>query len=112
MQTSYFANWRNYDKDKAISIANKLPHWVKMDTYTDLVPPIDLVNAKKYKGLSEEEFEIVYREKVLNTLDAKKVYEDLDGAILLCYEKKGDFCHRHIVAKWLYEELGVIVEEV
>jgi uncharacterized protein (DUF488 family) len=30
---------------------------------------------------------------------------------LLCYEKPGDFCHRHIVAEWLHNNLGVHVEE-
>lgn len=24
-----------------------------------------------------------------------------DKCILLCYEKTGDFCHRHLLAEWL-----------
>lgn len=24
-----------------------------------------------------------------------------EGAVLLCYEKPTDFCHRHIAAEWL-----------
>ena len=30
---------------------------------------------------------------------------------LCCYEKPGDFCHRHLVAKWMNEKLGVQIEE-
>jgi uncharacterized protein (DUF488 family) len=33
-------------------------------------------------------------QKIANTKDTDKI-------ILLCYEKPGDFCHRHLVADWL-----------
>lgn len=26
-----------------------------------------------------------------------------EDAVLLCYEKPGDFCHRHLVSQWLNE---------
>lgn len=26
-----------------------------------------------------------------------------DNVVLCCYEKPGDFCHRHILIKWLGE---------
>ena len=29
------------------------------------------------------------------------VKNDFSKIILLCYEKPGDFCHRHLVADWL-----------
>ena len=40
-----------------------------------------------------------------------KVYKDLEGAVILCHESysrclNGDtFCHRHMIARWLEEEL-------
>ena len=33
-------------------------------------------------------------------------------AILLCYEKSTDFCHRHIVSQWFFDELGVVLFEL
>ena len=56
---------------------------------------------------------------MLNNLNPQEVYNKLgDNAVLLCYEKYADieqgktFCHRHIVAKWLKEKLGVEVKEL
>ena len=50
-------------------------------------------------------------------LNAESVYRDLeklsngDDCVLLCYEKSGDFCHRHLVANWLSDNLGIEVKE-
>lgn len=69
----------------------------------------------------EEQYEKMYREQILDKLDPLEVYNDLgEDAILLCYEsytkcEAGEtFCHRHMVARWLEEELerqyGIVVE--
>ncbi len=50
-----------------------------------------------------------FHEEVLSPLDAQKVYRELcqlagsSDIVLLCYEKSGDFCHRHLVAEWFRE---------
>ena len=49
---------------------------------------------------------------ILKKLDVEKVYKELDGSILLCYEDSNEFCHRHIVAAWFEIYLGVKVCEV
>ena len=53
--------------------------------------------------------------EILNKLDKEEVLKFLDSfetdIILLCYEKSGDFCHRHIVADWIESELKKRVEE-
>ena len=41
-----------------------------------------------------------YWNQVLSKLDPQRVYDELDGSILLCYESTTEFCHRHIVAAW------------
>ena len=41
--------------------------------------------------------------------DLKTLAGDKDIA-LVCYEKPGDFCHRHLVAQWL-RDAGYSVEE-
>jgi len=48
---------------------------------------------------------------VLSKLDPQRLYEDLDGSILLCWENSDQFCHRHIVAMWLEKNLGIEVPE-
>ena len=55
----------------------------------------------------------MYVETVLSKLNPTNVVGELgDGAVILCYEKPGDFCHRHIIARWLSQNLGITVEEV
>jgi hypothetical protein len=53
--------------------------------------------------------------KHLESLDKEAVRRALEGfgdnVILLCYEKPGDFCHRHIVADWLESNFGMRVDE-
>ena len=61
--------------------------------------------------ISEEENNKFYIEQyyieVLSKLDSKKIYDELNGSILLCYEDSREFCHRHIVAEWLEISLGI-----
>ena len=59
---------------------------------------------------------------MLAKLDAKRVIEELDALagdniILLCWEaslacRSGRaWCHRHLVARWLEREIGIVVLE-
>ena len=50
---------------------------------------------------------------MLDHLDAEQVYRELgDNAILCCYERKGEFCHRRLVAAWFQKELKIDVPEL
>lgn len=62
-----------------------------------------------------------FNEQVLNQLDWFQVYEELYNLAdscglpqyeiaLVCYEKPGDFCHRHLVSNWFNEHL-ILCEE-
>ena len=54
-----------------------------------------------------------YNNTVLSKLDPNEVVKKLgDGAVMLCYEKPGEFCHRHIIADWITKNTGVEVEEI
>ena len=72
--------------------------------------------APKYKFFMEwkenkdNDFYVAhFNAEVLATLDPAKIVEYLaakrprgkEGIALICYEKPGDFCHRHLVASWL-----------
>jgi hypothetical protein len=110
MHTSYFA--KSGSHPNAVSIAGKAPKWYKGREYKKLAPKFWFF--KKYKKDGDKQFytEQFYR-LILNHLDPQKVIEDLGPhAIILCYEKPGDFCHRHIVAQWLHDKLGVTIKEL
>jgi uncharacterized protein (DUF488 family) len=65
------------------------------------------------KDAPDAEFERLYRKYVLSPLDPARVAADLgEAAVLLCFEKDGDFCHRQIVARWFEESLGISVPEI
>ena len=117
MKTSYFgrANSKAF-KDRGlrfVSVARGNKYWYG-ERYPDLFPTWDMI-----KMTDEEEYEEAYRRQVLDKLDPVKVYEDLEDAVILCHEsidkiESGEtFCHRHIIARWLEEELwlrGIDVE--
>jgi len=111
MKTSYFAKIRNLYGANLVSIALKTPPGFKGTVYTKLAPTYDLLIKWKNGNMTEEEYIKEYK-LILNKLDPHKVYRQLgEDAILLCYEKSGDFCHRHIVAKW-FNNAGYNVEEL
>ena len=114
--TSYYANLKNIPEDIIpISIAGKCPDFYEGLQYKKLAPKYWFF--QQWKINNDNDFYIEnFNKEVLNTLTPKKVIEDLislsKGAdvVLLCYEKPGDFCHRHLVANWLNDN-GIDCEE-
>lgn len=113
MKTSYFGNKAASANLAAVSIARWPPRWWNGNRrYITLAPSIDLLNRSR-AGLSWQQYVIEYRRDVLDRLDPAKVVADLgDDAILLCWEKPGEDCHRRLVAEWLEKFLGIIVPEM
>lgn len=100
MKTSYFA--KAAKNKNAVSIATGSPRWYKGREYKKLAPGWQLVKS----GYSRHKFEKEYRKQILNKLDPDEVYKELgEDAIILCWEKPQDFCHREIVADWLEENI-------
>jgi len=85
-----------------------------------LFPVSIALSARYFSGLSykslapewsfKDEPENLYTPKFLskiNKLDKEKIKSDLFGfsggkdVILLCHEKYGEFCHRHLVNNWI-----------
>lgn len=108
MQTSYFGNVRNLSEASIkVSIARGEPKFFDGFSYKKLAPSWDLVKIK-----DENIYTKRYKKEVLDRLDPFQVYKDLgENAVLLCWEKPGDFCHRRLVAEWLEENLGISVPE-
>ena len=99
--TSYFANYRNFSSEDAVSVARWAPsNFTTGSTCPDLYPPADLLRDYKNGQVSEEEYIRRYKQDVLAKLNPVTMYKALDRKILLCFEKKGSFCHRNIIAEW------------
>ena len=113
MYTGYYAQLKKYLADGLypVSIAGKCPDWYHGAEYKKLAPKWSFFSEWKngsHKGDNDYYTKNFY-ELVLNELDPAQVIKELEGftgvssdkIILLCYEKPGDFCHRHLVADWL-----------
>ncbi len=67
--------------------------------------------------ITQERYVELYNREILGRLRVEDVVREIEtlsedrDAALLCYEKPGDFCHRHLLADWLTRESGLVVEE-
>jgi len=110
--TGNFANKKKYLKTglAPISIA-RFNNYCNVALYPKLAPPPHII------FLDEKRYRQVY-EDILNGLDPHKCYAELEtisegnDIVLLCYEKEGQFCHRHIVAEWFRRTLKIEVIEL
>ena len=115
--TGYYAKIKKYTEAGLVpvSIAGKAPAFYKGIQFKKLAPTFEIFNAWKTGEINDFEYTSKFRKEVLGNLDKLYIKEALasfgEEIILLCYEKTGDFCHRHIVADWIEEALGVPVEE-
>ena len=113
IQTSYFANWRNFPENKRkISISRFTPKWFEEDyNALELAPSKELLLETKAGNVSDAEYEERYMKETLSKLDPKEISKKYKDCIFLCYESPDDFCHRQLVAKWLSNS-GEKIEEV
>ena len=119
--TTYFANLRKLPPDVIpISICGKAPDWYTGLQYKKLAPKYSFF--MEWKKTHDNEYYIEHFQKeVLDTLCASEVLEELFALkplkdkgkqiALVCYEKPDEFCHRHLVAKWLNDN-GYSAEEL
>ena len=108
MRTSYFAKYRHLHLNDGISIALSAP--IEIETYPDLFPTWKMLS--EYKKTKNKEQYIQEYSQILNKLDPQKVCDDLKDKTILCWESSEKFCHRHLVADWLREKLGVKIKEI
>lgn len=120
--TSYFAMQKKIDMLglTTFSISRLHPKFYKGEVFWKLAPSSSILTQYK-EGPQNEGAQKVYtyrfQHEVLDRLDPKDIYAELSvlsgghDIVLLCYEKSSDFCHRHLVAKWL-TDAGYPVEEL
>lgn len=109
---SYFAKLKELERYNIIpiSISAKAPEWYKGLQYKKLAPKYEFFMEWK-KNQDNEYYIEHFQKEILDKLDAANVIQellymipnwyDIKDFALVCYEKPSDFCHRHLVAKWL-----------
>lgn len=115
MHTSYFANLKNVKNP--LSISGKAPEWYTGPQFKILSPKYGFFRDYKDGKIDQLGYTEQFLDQVLKPLDPQSTYDYLittygEDVTLLCYEKPGDFCHRHIVALWFEMNLGVKVSEI
>jgi len=126
LYTSYFGAMKNFPENYIpVSICGRAPKSYHGVEYKKLAPKKDFF--MEWKKNNDNEFYIKnFNEKVIGTLDQYAVIEEIINflpadaqnkikssqlpvwrnshlhIVMVCYEKPGDFCHRHIVADWFF----------
>lgn len=108
MYTSNFAKLRVLEKDKSVrpvAISIGLPKWYTGPREIRLAPMWQMLKMPR------EDYDRLFWQH-LNKLNAVEIYHSLgENAVLLCYEKHNDWCHRRMVAEWFEQQLGIVVPE-
>ena len=92
---------------------NPLKKFVSFRRILEFSPKKDWFFEWKNGKFGNDEYIKLYKETVLNKLNSEQILKELkENSVLLCYEKPNDFCHRHLIAEWLREELNIECSEV
>lgn len=119
--TSYYAKAARMQGLK-IGISLSLPKDVNVNGQVKwLAPSWDVLKEYKYGAGTMAAKQERYTESFMKQLESipkaqldafvAKLKEQKGNVFLLCYERTGAFCHRHIVAKWLNDMYGLDITE-
>lgn len=93
--TSYFSNPALKGSSlRLVSIARGNPRGWHGERYERLAPTWAMLK------MPEAEYYRLYDE-ILGKLNVMEVGNELDGSVLLCWERDAKSCHRSYVGKWL-----------
>lgn len=114
--TSYFGNSKKLQQAgiKVIGISLYPPRWFNGISLKQVAPTKSILFAN---GQTQEDYTRRYRSEVLSQQDMQQFLKTVEQAsggqdvALCCYEKPEDFCHRHILADWIKEKLGIEISE-
>lgn len=114
--TSYFGNSKKLQQAgiKVIGISLYPPRWFNGISLKQVAPTKSILFAN---GQTQEGYTRRYRSEVLSQQDMQQFLKTVEQAsggqdvALCCYEKPEDFCHRHILADWIREKLGIEISE-
>jgi uncharacterized protein YeaO (DUF488 family) len=118
--TTYFAKVNRLPENiQPISICGRVIDGWSNPQFKKLAPSWSIYKELKYEGGSKERYIERFKEEILANLNASTVLSELlslrekgkEDIALVCYEKPGDFCHRHLVAEWLMDNLKLEIKE-
>ena len=117
MKTSFFKQLKNDQIPGVVSIS-LLPSGnnLVLFEYKSLCPNWKLSEKFKLKKINEDFFYEEFYEQ-LNMLNPKETYENIltlvkgYEPVLMTHGNKTKFCHRHIVAEWFENSLGLEIQE-
>ena len=120
--TSYYGRMKYLPKNIIpVCISLSMPKEIILPRIKQLMPSWYILNEYKHTG-NKEVYTKRFNKEILGKTSvqeimryirwiANKYRANSDCSIcLMCYEKSDDFCHRHIVSKWLREN-GIECEE-
>ena len=117
--TSYFGKIKNFPKNfVTVAICGGIPDFYTGLWYRKVAPKWNFFC--EWKKNHDNNFYIEhFNNEVLSKItpqdfinDIKKLTNNAENVILLCYEKPNEFCHRHLVANWINNaNMGINIEE-
>lgn len=116
MKRIYTSNYaRHANNPLAVGISLTVPEWYEGKRLEYLAPQSDMIG--KIKKGSANYNQRKYTREYLDLIKARnvkpqKLIDSLpDGALLLCYESPGEFCHRRVLADWIERRTGMVIPE-
>lgn len=111
IQTSNYARCGN--NPMAMAISYSCPEWYAGKRIAVLAPTWNLISGYKAGDISEADYTTGYLKILQERALTPQGVLDLvpDNAILLCYESPSEFCHRRVLAEWIYLNTGVEIPE-
>ena len=116
--TSYFGNLKKLKENNIvpIGICCYPPKDFHGSNLIAIAPTPDILNNCRS---NHQEFRKRYKNEVLYLFKDPSIFVDRikfisngNDCALCCFEKPDEFCHRHLVAYWLEECMGIAVDEV
>ena len=118
LYTGYFANVKKYEEMSytPVSVAGITPEFFKGEKWLDFAPRKTFFSEWKRGSITNEEYMRQYL-KYLKTIPKEDIEElremtRYNKFVMCCYEKTGDFCHRHYLAAFLRRVYSFKVTEL
>ena len=118
LYTGYFAKTKKYEElgYTPVSIAGITPAFFEGEKWSDFAPRKSFFSEWKKGLITNEEYMRKYLEylRTIPKSDIEELREMTKRSkfVMCCYEKTGDFCHRHYLAAFLRKAYGFKVKEV
>lgn len=107
IQTSYFAS--KAPSERKVSIAKWSPRWFRGQRASMLAPTNPKTVEWKKAYLADLEGRFPNGEGLLQYL--QEIEQTTPEAILCCYEKEKEECHRSVLAEYVKKHLGIEIPE-